>query len=466
MEIEIEGDRDVVLEGPRIRYGKLHQASYRRWNISFKKELSDWGIRKVINTSDELSSENLRYQEMTLLVLPVIRNLNRVDNNNKTKVITSRGSRIVLFSHYAPLDDTCVRIIKNNNIVADCYQSRNLIILYFNPFPNIPRSTYFKNALDLVKSKIIISQNTETLQETIEEALEKNAKIFQQNIIDSEKGIIYKIKSAQESIQNAGVQITQSSKTIILEEKKLEAVKELETNFIPNFKKKIEELESQSYVKSVKISHRGVEVDVGEISIVYKKAIYYIGHILLVYTPTAVLVFNKNNTRQGYQHPHTSENGHSCFLDYQRDISSLLASLDLSKLTFMMIQFLKAYNSKSPIHKIGYWRTKEDIAKAKRATRSINQRALSLVDVKTNKCVSEAFKQVLADNNDNDNDGHIASIVDAIRGGGSANTNRTLINTPEAIRRRELFANKRAVNKRAANKRAADRRTIAQVENK
>ena len=411
--MEIEVNRDVVFEGSRIRYGKLHQAAYFRWNASFKKILADWGIRKVINTSHSASPDVLLYNEPTLVILPEIKNFNRVADNNATKVVTSRGTRVTLYPHYAPLDNTCVRIRKGTNIVADYYQERNLIILYFNPFPNIPRTTYFKNALSLVISQISNLQSLESVEETTDDALNKNAKIFLKNITDSREGIIKNISDAQQNIQNAGLQINRYSKAIILEEKKLEAVIDLEKSFLPNFKKKIEELEAQSYVKNIKISRRGVEVDVGEISILHNKIIYYIGHMLLVYTPTEVLVFNMNNARQKRQHPHTSENGKSCFADYQRDISKLLANLDLIKLTFLMIQFLKSYNSKSPIHKIGYWRTNGDITKIKKSVRT---------------------------------------------------SNRTLINTPEAIRRRELFVVRRERREREREQERLQTQTQSIVE--
>ena len=345
-----------MLIGEKTNYGKLFTERNGYYKKRFVEILKKIGITDVVNTRTPFTSQGLFFQKMTAIILPTISGVTKMSNDIQT--IEINKNKVIIFPRYDILDKECERIRYENTTVADYYEKRNLLILYFNPFPFLPRAKYFNSALSLVtkKTKRFKDYDNKKIVEDIN--LYKNAIKFADNI----KETYLKLQNNNINSQRL---IDRKSREIIVEYQNIRMSNEMQislqrmlNNFSEEFKRNLKELEELPFIEKVTVENEGIRVDYGEIEVYYSNKIYKMGKIYILITPTQVKVFKINQKRNEFAHPHVSSSGNPCFGSFAPKISKLVANLQFKRLALLMRQFLTTYNPKSPIQRITYWKSK------------------------------------------------------------------------------------------------------------
>ena len=128
--------------------------------------------------------------------------------------------------------------------------------------------------------------------------------------------------------------------------------------------KQIKEIEGLPFVREVRLTTAGINVDVGKIEIRHRDTTYYIGDFTIMINPDGVDVKNRNPVMcegdRDYQkcvmeHPHKS--GRICFGgERQVKIYQHFKKFELKELVFMVYLFLKTYTERDKYYPISYWK--------------------------------------------------------------------------------------------------------------
>lgn len=170
-----------------------------------------------------------------------------------------------------------------------------------------------------------------------------------------------------------------------IEKKRFEDLKKFNKDIDKTIEKQIKEIEKFSFVKGVKLTTKGIDVDVGNIYIMYRNENRYIGDFTILITPSRVEIKNRNPiivNEKGYkykcEHPHIDE-GHICYGgERQVKINQYFARFQLKELVYMVYLFLKTYSERDTYHSITYW-TQE--AKRKERKQKVNMNVKEEVKV-------------------------------------------------------------------------------------
>ena len=244
----------------------------------------------------------------------------------------------------------------NYHIYVD---KKNLIIIYFNPFPLTPRTKIFEGNLRYLFAKLPIKTNfitTPAIQFTPEELrkinLQKNMKGFVNGINNKYIQIQKEIVRANENISTAEKSLITYHQEIITKTVQSTAMKNLIEDFEKGFEEKINELTKLPFLKSVELVNEGIKLDYGDILI----DDIYIGNFYCVITPTEMKFYNIDKTRifNNHQHPHISDNN-PCFGSGSNKAYELLGRMDFKQLAFFIGQFLRTYSKGNPYENISSW---------------------------------------------------------------------------------------------------------------
>lgn len=340
------------LAGNTHLYGRKND---RKVYERYQELIASLGIRKVFASSDLDLSKLNEINELTLFILPRVRShIYQFDSN-----FVIEGYKFILYNFLnmsSPLLSNARRIVYNNKTLA--HVIGNAIILYFNPFPTIPRINPIKTFIDFMRTNMkaqnIEIKKIEIKQKTPEELLKINAEKFLANfnkILSEKAKSLQYIETDITNAQNTILRYLQEYSIANIEFQSMLSTKDKMDTLILQ---KISELNDLNIVKDVKLTEEGILIDFGEISINEKGTDYYIGHITCNISPTGFSFDNLNNKRKGYIHPHINSSG-PCFGTYSTDINKMLATLDLKKLVFTLAQYLRTYNKNSPYQAIGAW---------------------------------------------------------------------------------------------------------------
>jgi hypothetical protein len=144
----------------------------------------------------------------------------------------------------------------------------------------------------------------------------------------------------------------------------IDSLKKFMSDFPADFEKRIKEIRELPFIKNVDVIPEGIKIDYGETYIEFNKRNYYIGNIYVVLTPDEIKVYNTDNCKEGYPHPHATEDHKPCFGNTSTEVYKLLFDMNFKKLAFMISQYLKTYSPTGvPYQNISNWRdsiVKED----------------------------------------------------------------------------------------------------------
>ena len=338
------------LLGEKNNYGRLFEnEGYKK---RFEEILYENKICTVMYSKEIINSDTLVYSELTLVVLPNFSDVKKT--SIAAKNIQYGKHSIIVYPPYISFDSECERIRFSDCIIADYYKSRNLIILYFNPFPFIPRVNVFKKSLQLIFDNINVEKcdNSEKIKDV---ELKKNSALFYKHM-QKEIGTI------NENIIKYRANIEKKGREIITEHQRIRnsivALNSLTTtlyNFTKDFSNKIKEIESLPLIEKVEFTSNGIRIDYGDIYIKHKDKNYYIGDFYVIIKPNEIRVYNKNNTCGTYQHPHVYNNK-PCLGNTTKEFYDLLGRLELKKLIFLLGQYLRTYSPGGAYITITKWK--------------------------------------------------------------------------------------------------------------
>ena len=355
------------LIGEQRRFGKIFTSSYSPRLKRYKEILFENGIRQVIFDSQSRTRESLQFDRLTVLILPNVENLIKL-TNSQVSVAINREYRAIVYPAYINIDETCQKkTVRNNNIdipILDYYPTRNLIILYFNPFPITPRTRQFESVINTIITLIGLRSvsNLSSIPEqsvirlTPEEQKKQNIKTnvdaFINNVKSSYAQLQKDIQQRRKDIEYAEQNIVNGYKDIELKGAQLESVKKIVDGVEGGFEEKVNELKALPFIKDVEILKTGIKLDYGEIYIDDT----YIGKIYCIISPTQIKFFNIDNMRGNCAHPHIT-GGNPCFGNSSNQAYKLLGQMDFKQLGFLIGQFLRTYSLKGhPYANLSEWK--------------------------------------------------------------------------------------------------------------
>jgi hypothetical protein len=347
---ENESTQDIQMSGNLYRL----QLSSNSWRLKrFKEILNSFGIKSVKYRTPE-HIDSLKYEALTLLILPNITGLNTIPQGG---YFTKEGFRVGVQNSYSELEAEHIKFSYNNWILADYYKNRNLIICNVDLFMTPYSVNYFKMVTEFIFDGLELKQNPPLKIEIApEEKLAVAARNFTYNIRNTIVKIDNEISFNRREIERAGKLIIDSDNKVRTGLVQQSALKLMITNSSEEFAKKVNELKDVNFLESYSIEKEYILLDYGKIDIEVNKINYYIGKFKAKIYPTKVEFVNYDFAGE-YDaiHPHIRQDGSACFGTYQDEISKLQSSLEFKKLAFILKQFLHTWNSKSPIRNIREW---------------------------------------------------------------------------------------------------------------
>jgi hypothetical protein len=346
------------------------QLASNSWRLKrFKEILMGYGFKDVRFATKEISEE-LKFENLTLLILPTIGGL-EIDFQNGNFI--RDGYKVAVRDAYKQFDtDGFSRFSYNNLILADYYKNRNLVICYTNLFMTPYSVNYFKMISDYIFSNLSLNKTilpVVTISEI--DKLKLAASKFTLNIRESVYNLDRDINDSRNYIERCGTDILKYEQKIQMTLAQQESLKKMLVNSSEEFAKRVDELKDVKFLEKYSIEKDHILLDYGKIEIEVSNKKYYIGKFLVLIYPTTVRFKNYDFAGEtGSIHPHVYSDGHACFGTYQEDISKLLATLDFKRLAFLLKQFLVTWNPKSPARNIYDWDSIEIRRKSKEASKT------------------------------------------------------------------------------------------------
>jgi len=341
----------AYLTGEAFRYGRWLAPSSQDRCERIIEELKKKNIDKVINSVKHFAFVDLTFFELTMIINPVISDGRKGPGEGDT--IQSNGYKIVLQKPYDAFNESCERIKFKEKVIADYYRAKNLIILYYNPFPFRPRIKECINNINLLPTFTKVD-NSKEFQKVL---LQKNASMF----VNTLKKNLDRLSTDQENLRNEidnfSRRILVNHQTIRMNVKLIESTAQMISNFTETFLKNVDEIKELPFIEKVEITQDGIKVTYGDIYIHYMNHDYYIGNFYVLIKPDRIEFYNTNNAKDNYDHPHVTRHS-PCFGSYNEDVYKLLGNLDLKRLCFLLYQYLKSYNPQSPYRQITSWKEK------------------------------------------------------------------------------------------------------------
>lgn len=356
-----------MYQGAPQNYGRLLQSDrYTHVVRSITKYLNKWGVTNIINDREPVSKAELIYANPTIYILPLMQDVMTKDKNAIAKnmsaiTLTIDKHKLIVYPEYEIFDVIYENILYENIIIATYYPNRNLIILYFNPFTtNIqPKVREIQKNFNLIKIQKPIFNKIDNSAILIHANLIKNSKLFIINLQKEYKKLLLEIENTEYDIESLGRKIITSHQTIRIKKESIYMIQNMMNNFQTEFTKNISEIKNLEFIKDVIIDKTGIIFDYGDINILYNKTTYFIGHMQAIISPTTIRFQNLNGRVDSHLHPHIHKDGHACEGSFSVDFANLLGKLDFKRLAFLILQFLKTYNHKSPLLQIAAWKSNQ-----------------------------------------------------------------------------------------------------------
>jgi len=335
----------------------------RKKEILFKG-LKEINITKIRHSSETLSLSEMMFEVPTLVVHPC-----KVDfkissySEELGRLVSSLFSNISGYRRtmesnkvYPRFETSGKRLMINKVVVGDYYPDRNLIMIYFNIFPEYPSrkiimsSTYFLKKLFEI-NEIKLDSLSQEVSEKFKEAVEEQT--IKKFVLSVDKVITRKtteLSSNNTNIEKYSTELIASYGNIRRLTSEVFQLKKFRQEFKNKFRRNISTIKQLPFVEELKITAQGIIVDVGDISISYGKSYCYIGDLSIIINPTKVTIKNKYPFRHRgsssatiYEHPHVMD-GDLCLGSYSSKVTKHLSNLELKQLVFVIYRFLKTYS--------------------------------------------------------------------------------------------------------------------------
>jgi hypothetical protein len=189
-------------------------------------------------------------------------------------------------------------------------------------------------------------------------------KKFKNNICNQiesyRKQIINKIRTINER-ERSYIELIRD---LEIQKKQIEDLKKFNKDLGSEIKNQITEIQQLPFVKNIKFTEDGIEIDVGRIEIKYRDNDFYIGDFIIVICPYGVKIINETpikikddyNEKIIVEHPHINDGGDICYGGERALlINKYLANFQLKQLVLMVYLFLKTYTERDCYFKISYW---------------------------------------------------------------------------------------------------------------
>jgi len=380
-----EIDNRNFFKGRVSAYNNIFTYTHENARVRFMDILKAKNISQVytryIVESDPISLELMFFSELTIAISPTNIIGTESDVNETDKTFTYNNQIFRTFDVLKPFKDENVQRIKHgDHIIGDYYKDRNLIVMYFNLFPNPPRIRKFQNAIDLLFSNIKGLDTVDNSKKIIAAQMKQNYSNFSKSLKTQHTKLKSEINQSVSDIDSYGTSIVNCEKKIQINNAAYIGIDTLLKNFDTEFEQRIEELKTLPFLNSVIVTNDGIKLDYGEISIKNGAKTYYIGHMVVILKYDKIRFNNLNNSSSGCPHPHVRNGGEACFGGYQKDANKLLGQLEFKKLAILLRQMLISYNPNSPIHEITHWTSKilsenapKKVKKVKKSVASVRE---------------------------------------------------------------------------------------------
>ena len=350
--------------------------SHPRTALKIKHALEKVGIKKAIY--DHTITPDTIYEDLTILVCISGGSTVSYGTYYPTTTVINALDDMRGYRSYSPtwkypnIEDRVKLMMKigGEEVEVGCWlKDRNIVMIYHiftyshMDLGNKNDFLYFflDNIVKLIKKHKIKKVDISKFME--KKMIEKFCIDAKKKLRDNENSTRIK----KDEITNYESIIVSNFKQITINEELEVTLKKMVKDMPKELKKQLRDIKTLAFVKSIDLTMRGLEVDVGKISIKYKKKDIYIGDFTILITPKAVKFNNRkrmktkgNQHAKGLIHPHIayrSEDfgGGVCFGNRRTEVHKLLGNNEFKKLVYFCYLYLKGYNDGDKHHQIEYW---------------------------------------------------------------------------------------------------------------
>lgn len=368
----------TIFEGMR----NMPIKNYSRLCLKLNSYLKEMGFERV-NYQDRINL-NTFYNKLTLMINP---SLDLEDDRNAgdnytitTKLVSSTnesdwklifdylGHRRSYFgtNNYRYIIRTKEEVIpiiaKTKNDVdvriGDYFKERNIVALYVNIFnsdlSDSDNQMIFP-ILDDVKKSLEGKITKADVSDKMKLAM---LNTFREEIENKISNVESQTKNTENVLNENRKNLIVNLKSLNISKKELEMLKSFSLNIDTTLKEQIEEVKKLKFVKNVRLTTKGIKMNLGKIYIKQGESNLYIGEFNLTITPENVKVECVNPVKEKdniYVHPHVNGNDNCYGGERSLKIEEYLACFELKKLVYFIYLFLKSYNPDDCFNKIRYW---------------------------------------------------------------------------------------------------------------
>jgi flagellar motility protein MotE (MotC chaperone) len=236
----------------------------------------------------------------------------------------------------------------NKFLIGGYIKEKNIIMIYYDIFKSDMKQN-LGNKLFLTFIDALIEFNKKTPFETVDITEAKKRAIinrFQTEANNTLKDRATSISRYETNISNCRDQFLKEYRNLQVNKETVKAIEKLLENVNDTINKQMEEIKALKFVKSVKLTVKGVKVNIGDVSINYKDKIYFIGEFSILFEPSSIEITNKYPLTSGDKehHPHIRKPNAVCFGNRETLVYEMLAKNELKKLVYFIYLYLKSYN--------------------------------------------------------------------------------------------------------------------------
>ena len=341
--------------------------------LKFNSELKKLGFKQAVLGRDILNQDILK-EELTIYFNPNYdgninyseRNYRRDSFTNLMDYLNEMGGSGRANYHYG-LNRNCfeeqielkIRLNEKLYSIGDYLPTRNIVIIYFNPFLEnwslgkenkyiLQLITWIKEVVEKYKIK---EHNIEELKEKL--FIAKFTKSINIQINNTEN----KIKDNNSQIESYKPQIAKWYNEITTSKMVLYNLTNMLENIKGSLLEKIEEIKKLKFVTKIELTEEGIILEFKKIFIKVKDNDIEMGDYIITLMPSNIRIENKEpvNYHGTIYHSCHIMDKTICFGGEQTMAYELLGKMELKKLTHFLYLYLKSYNPDDTYLSMNYW---------------------------------------------------------------------------------------------------------------
>lgn len=243
-------------------------------------------------------------------------------------------------------------------------KERNIVMLYINPF-NTDYSTenneYLELVLKLFEDKIKeIELKKVDVSEKMKMALTDK---FKKEIVYKLNEVRENLRCYEEEVSNCQASLLKAIRNTQVNRKQIEGLINFSTSTDETIKRELDELKKLPFVTNIRLTSKGISLDIDDIKIKQNNEDVYIGDFNIVISPNGVKVYCKNSILDDEgnvtAHPHIDGDNNCYGGEREQKIMEFLSNFELKNLVFYINMFLKTYTANDSYHSISLWQEPE-----------------------------------------------------------------------------------------------------------